>query len=206
MRGIQLNGPAIKQHRKSLGLTQQRLAFQAECDTKTIRKAENSKRVDVDTALRIATALGVAIGELVESPSAERQQQNTQVAETWVEAFNARDPEAVADCFHKDGAIHVLAEPSIPGAGEFRGREQVRQWAQTTFETFHSEPVTRDMYAVDAVRDYVFLRVENVTVKCLPSGKQTKASAMWEFTIRGGKIVRLKIYPESGAMEAIYRP
>jgi len=206
MRGIQLHGPAIKQQRKSLGLTQQRLAFQAECDTKTIRKAENSQRVDVDTALRIAAALGVAIGDLVAPSSIEHQRANTLVAEAWVDAFNARDPEAVTNCFHEDGVIHVLADRSTPGAGEFGGHARIREWALVSFETFHSEPVTRDMYAIDAVGDHVFLRVENATVRCRHNGEQTKASAMWEFTIRGGKIVRLKIYPESGAMEAIYRP
>lgn len=205
MRGIQLNGPVIQQRRKALGLTQQRLAFRADCDTKTVRKAENSKRVDLATALRVASALGVAISELVEPLSPDLQRANIQTAEDWVAAFNARNPDGVAGCFHRDGAINVLADPATPGAGEFRGQEGVRQWARVFFETFISQAVTRDMYTIDAIGDYVFLRIDRALVKCLLNGEQTEASAMWEFTIRRGKIIRLTIYPESGAIEGIYR-
>jgi transcriptional regulator with XRE-family HTH domain len=57
LRGIQANGAHIYRARRLQGLTQEALASAADCDEKTIRRAEKGCRLDIATLLRIAKAL-----------------------------------------------------------------------------------------------------------------------------------------------------
>ena len=47
MRGVIANGVKITAFRRAAGLTQEMLAADSSCDTKTVRGAERSKRLDV---------------------------------------------------------------------------------------------------------------------------------------------------------------
>ena len=58
MRGIVANGGAIVAARRAAGLTQEQLASAADCDVKTVRKAEQGReRVDLRVVVRIAKTL-----------------------------------------------------------------------------------------------------------------------------------------------------
>jgi DNA-binding transcriptional regulator YiaG len=46
MRGVPTNGTLIRTLRQSLALTQEELATIASCDVKTVRKAEQGKRLE----------------------------------------------------------------------------------------------------------------------------------------------------------------
>lgn len=203
MRGAIPNGEKILALRTAAGLTQEKLASDCECDVKTIRGAEHSKRMDSVTLRRIAQGLGVDYRDLVADTPRDRREANIAAAENYIRAFNNRDPDAVAQCFREDGAVIVLADPRLPGSGEFRGQVRIRDWATICFETFQAEQITEELCQVDAVGDYVFVRVSQPKLQCLLTSKQTTVSFMSEFEIRDGLIAMLRTYPESGAVERI---
>lgn len=206
MRGIIANGSRIVSLRNARGLTQEKLAADCECDVKTIRSTEHSKRVDVATLGRIAARLGVEYREIVAEISPDRREVNVAAAMAFVRAFDARDPDAVSHCFCEDGAVVVFADPRLPGAGEYRGRERVREWARICFAAFLAEPVTAGTYHFEAVGDLVFFRRNEPRLESLTTGRSTTASVMSEFEVADGKILALRIFPESGAVERIALP
>ena len=65
MRGATANGEIIRAQRIALGLTQDKFATLAGLDVKTVRKAEQGKRIDVSTLTRIARALRVDVSRLL---------------------------------------------------------------------------------------------------------------------------------------------
>ena len=201
MRGAIAKGEKITELRTAAGLTQERLATLAQCDVKTLRSAERSKRMDVATLRRIAERLGVDFRDIVAEIPRELREINIAAVERYIRAFNARDPEAVAQSFDEGGVNIVMADPGLPGAGEFRGREQIREWARICFETFRAEQITEEMYQLDAVGDLVFARVEQPLLEYLPKGKKATVSLISEFEIRDGRIAMHRTYPESGAIE-----
>src|SRR5690348_15751789 len=103
MRGVIGDGPKIVELRRARAPTQETLAAPAECDTKTIRNVERSKRVDFATLARIGHCLGVGPLGIVTESSAGTQAENIGIAQGWIDAFNARDPDAIAECFTDDG-------------------------------------------------------------------------------------------------------
>jgi transcriptional regulator with XRE-family HTH domain len=201
IRGAIPRGDLVVRLRKLAGLTQEILAAECDCDVKTIRSAEHSKRLDVATLRRIAVRLGVECRDLVDDESRNGSNAHIAAVERWIAAFNARDAEAVARCFGEDGVINVLADPALPGAGEFRGVARITTWARICFATYLAELITPSMYQLDAVGDFVFVRVERPQLKCLLNGNQSPVSVMWEFLVTGDNISRMRIYPESGAIE-----
>jgi len=203
MRGTIANGDKIVALRKVAGLTQEALAAESECDVKTLRSAERSQSMDAATLRRIAARLGVGYRDIIADMPHDRRDVNIAAAERYIRAFNARDPDAVAQCFCEDGAVIVLADPRLPGTGEFRGQERIREWATMCFENYLAEQLNEDKYHINAVGDYVFVRLLRPTLQCLITGKQTTVSVISEFEIAEGKVAMLRTYPESGAVERI---
>jgi len=194
MRGIPVNGKLIQTIRTSQGLTQERMAAEADCDVKTLRKAEKSGHVDQSTVERLAQTLGVEPQELIDAGSLEQETANIQLILDWQKVFNRRDPAAIADFFHEDGSVTVMSDIPIPGGGEFSGKEAVYQWANICFEPYLTEPITPDMMQIDAIRDLVFVRGKiDVEVTVINTNQSGKASATHEFRIRDGKILTHRV-------------
>jgi transcriptional regulator with XRE-family HTH domain len=206
MRGVIADGAKITALRKAAGLTQELLAADSCCDTKTLRSAEHSRRVDVATLRRIALRLGIDVREIISGAPKDERDSTIAAAERFLQAFNVRHPDAVADSFCEDGVIIIVAHPALPGAGEFRGREQIRRWAETCFEAYRTDPVSRGNSRIDAVGDLVFVRLERPHLEYRPTGVQANVYLTSEFKIADGLIATLWIYPESGAMERMVFP
>jgi transcriptional regulator with XRE-family HTH domain len=201
MRGAVARGVRIASLRADAGLTQEALAAACDCDVKTVRSAEHSKRLDFATLCRIADKLGVPFKDIAVLDSPDSRRSNIQAVERWIAAFNAREPAAVAACFHEQGSITVLADRALPGSGEYRGRASIRSWAETCFATFLAQTITPSMYRLDAADDYVFVRVERPKLTCLLNGNQTLATVMWEFHVQDGLLSNFRVYVDSGVIE-----
>lgn len=67
LRGVEAHGAFICQARRLLGLTQEALATAANCDVRTIRRAENNGRLDIATLVRMASALRAPYEKIVKS-------------------------------------------------------------------------------------------------------------------------------------------
>jgi len=206
MRGVPTNGEVIKQLRRSQGLTQETLADRADCDARTVRNAERSRHVDLSTVERIAVVLGVEHGELVDSLGVGQERENVKLVMKYHEAFNGRDPDAMADLFHDDGKVAVVSDVPLPGGGEFVGKQGVLMWAKTCMEAYRTQEITADMMEIDAVRDLVFVRGKtDRQVTSVQTGKSARASAMLEFRVREGKIASLRIVTNTAVFERILR-
>lgn len=60
-----INGSTIQRRRKTLGLSQRQLAVYADVSLATVKRAEKDKHdLKVDTAERLARALGVTVDDL----------------------------------------------------------------------------------------------------------------------------------------------
>lgn len=206
MRGIPVKGHSILETRKSLGLTQEQLAAQAHCDVKTIRKAEKSQPVDSSILKNLADALGVEQSAFVDTASAHREQHVLEVALSWLNAFNTRDPVAVAELYHAAGSVTVMADPKLPGGGQFLSREGVQQWASVCFEAMITEPMTSNMFQIDVAGDYVILRsIVAIQVTSLLTHRSVGAAAAHEFQIQEGKILSHRIFADSDAIASLFR-
>lgn len=206
MRGILANRERLVALRKAAGLTQEQLAAECDCDVKTVRTAERGKRVDVATLRRISTRLGAELQEILADSSPDRREANIAAAMTYMRAFDARDPHSVAACFREDGAVVVFADPRLPGTGEYRGRERIRQWAESCFAAFLAPPVEGGTYRVAATDAFVFVSFDSPQLESLTTGRRTKTSVMSEFEMTDGKISTLRVFPETGAVERIALP
>ncbi len=201
MRSVPVNGEAIRERRKSLPWTQEMLAEQADCDVKTVRKAEKSGHVDPSIVLRLAAALGIKQQDLLDNGALDREQANIEVALASLDGFNRRDPDAIASCFHDEGSISVLFETKFPGGGEFQGKDAIRQWAEITFQAMLTEQITPDMYRVDAVGEFVFIRtVREIEVTSLANQITVHAQVAHEFRILDGKIISQRMFPDTAAL------
>ncbi|HEX5102521.1 MAG TPA: helix-turn-helix transcriptional regulator, partial [Pirellulaceae bacterium] len=158
MRGAIANGEKIAALRKTAGLTQDELAAGCGCDVKTIRSAERGNRLDLATLRRIAARLSVEYRDIVADIASGRREANIAAAMAFLRAFDARDPDAVAACFCEDGAVLVFADERLPGAGEYRGRNRVRQWAVNCFAAYLAPPVEFGNYRFEAAGELVFAR------------------------------------------------
>jgi transcriptional regulator with XRE-family HTH domain len=206
MRGFALNGPAIQTARQRLGLTQEQFAAQAQCDVKTVRKAEKSGRVDAYVAIRLASVLQTTVEELTDRGSSEQQGKNCEVVAAWIEAFNQRDPGLVAELFDEEGAITVVSDVPIPGSGEFRGKSEIYSWAKTCFATYHTQRIDADMHRIISAGDVVFVyNTQEVQVSSMLTDRSTRASAMHEFFIRNGKILTHRIITNTASLEKLVR-
>ncbi len=204
MRGTPVDGQLIRKTRKSMGLTQEQLAADAECDVKTLRKAEKSQHIDQCTVDRIALALKLEATDLINSAALDVEQANIQLVLSWQEAFNRRDPVAMAELFHTDGSVTVMADIPMPGGGEFLGKDGVLEWGRVCFATMRTQHITRDMFQIDAAGDFVFMRgLTDVEVTSLITNQTAKASAAHEFRIRNGKIAALRVITNTAAIAKI---
>jgi transcriptional regulator with XRE-family HTH domain len=115
MRGTTANGKLVHAARVSRGLTQEQLASLAGVDAKTIRKAEQGKRLDARTLARLALALEMDLEQLVRgAPTDMGQAARRRTAEKWVRAWDAQDLAGVMACYHAD------LPDNAPGTGRYR--------------------------------------------------------------------------------------
>jgi transcriptional regulator with XRE-family HTH domain len=205
MRGVIPDGSKLRDLRRSAGWTQEQLASLAECDVKTLRAAEQSRRVDLSTLTQLAARLGLSSRELLREPGSSEVPAEAAIAavQQFHLAFGSRDPEAVADCFLPDGIVTTMAHPGLPGAGEFRGRTRIHEWASTCFEAYRTDPVTEENSELSVAGDRVFVRLKQPRVQHRASRNEARITLMSEFRIDGGAIASLLICPHSGAMEEL---
>lgn len=203
-RGVPLDGARLRRLRQALGYTQEQLATKAECDAKTVRKAERSEPLDLATIKRLALALGADSSELnFVEPSDEAK---LQVAWEYVRAFNERDPDSVAAIFHEDGSVNVMSDPGLPGGGLFTGEDGVREWARLSMDVMHMEQVSPEMVQVDVAGEYVLLRSRrDIRIESPRTQRAVTASVASEFRVRDGKVLSLRIFADTLAIGRLYQ-
>ena len=191
MRGIETDGPKIVTLRAALRLTQEEFARKAQCDVKTLRKAEKGRRVDLATLRRIASALNLPASAIMRpaKPSEAQAERQLDVVRQWQKAINERDIDAMLACYHDDAVLDYPAMDGVPGSGRYCGKEQLRRQAEMALAYFDTPPITPDMYRLHAVDNWVFMRGVAPTI-VRETGVRLTASAMHEFEFKGDNILR----------------
>lgn len=142
-RGIKAHGSVVRGHRIRRGFTQAEVAFRADLDVKTVRKAEQGKPVDLSVMTAIAHVLNVDISTVVASVESRVHtnstgQQMLDIARTFVAIYDTggRDTVAVMQPFVTDDIeFHCPAEVgTVPFAGVFKGLTEIQRF----FDAFYS--------------------------------------------------------------------
>ncbi len=168
-----------------------------------MRKAERSESLDLATIQRLALALGVEQARLMNT---ELDEAKIQVALDYIEAFNRRDPEAVAAIFHEEGSVTVMTDPGLPGGGLFAGKDGVKEWAGVCMEAMRMQPMTPEMFHIDVVGEYVLIRsIGDIRVDSRRTDRSVMASVAAEFRVRNSKALSLRIFADTLAISRLYQ-
>ncbi len=193
MRGTFADGQQLVAARQARGLTQEQLATKAGLDVKTVRKAEQGKRLDITTLSRLAVALDVELYRLVQGSQfeADGELARREVVLRWYRAWDTRDADTLGALYHDDAVLYLPGDPTIPFGGTFRGRAAIRQCHETAWATCQTEPTPVGDFSLFVSGDTVVLRgVKGVT---LPSGEVVRLWSIQIFTLDGDRIVEQRV-------------
>lgn len=191
---VHCHGALIVASRKSVGLSQEALAEQADLSVRVVRKAESGDSVRFSTLMMIADVLnrrGVAVkpGDLCTDP--------VEVVRTFIEAYRRHEEGMVREIRHllsEDMITFVAGDPTvIPFAGTFHGPDGLAEFWSRFFALV-------ERYDKDALKLQCFVNGSEVvaygTEKARIKGHTTDEPS-WlclKFDVSGGIITRFEDY------------
>ena len=193
MRGAMANGDRLRAARALRGLTQERLAASAELDVKTVRRAEQGKRLDTDTLARLAVALEVAVHQVIRGgdPETEAQLARQAAVRRWVAAWDAQDMERLLATYHEDAVLHLPGGSQIAFGGEHRGRDAIRRAHEVAWSTCRTVPQRPEDFSLIVSADTVVLQGSKGI--CLPGGEVLRLWAVQIFAFEGELIAEHRV-------------
>ena len=150
MRGKPVHGDRIHNLRKAHGMTQEQLADSAGLDVKTVRKAEQGRRLDLGTITKLCFVLQTDLLHLIR-PSRSAQEleiRRRDVVIHWQRAFNGRDLHGVSGCYHDEAVLYLPGAPLISFGGVFRGHKEIRHATQSFWKKCHPELLDERDFAI----------------------------------------------------------
>ena len=176
MRGQAPQGHRIRHFRKAHGWTQEQLAAAANCDVKTIRNAEASRRLRISTLNRIATALSIDLTELLDDSGAHHEEWIGR----WVSAFNERKVDQLVGFYHHRATLNLPSKIAFPGSGMFRGPSRIVEHYRDLFAHAHIQFADPSNPFVQQQSGAVLLR-GRATGKTLVNKKTLEVEVLHEF-------------------------
>ena len=126
-------------------------------------------------------------------------QENVEIARAYLEAFNAGDMEALLELCDPEVEVDWSRSRGLE-ARIYRGREAVRGWGNTFFETFDRVTVYPDEF-IECGEHVV---VPNRARFWGRDGVEVEAQSVFVWTLRNGRIVEHRLYQERAeALEAV---
>jgi transcriptional regulator with XRE-family HTH domain len=182
MRGVAVNGAMFLRARTQRGLTQEELARLARVDAKTIRKAEQGKRLDLIPLTRVARVLDTDVRLLIlpngSVPSHHEKLRNVVV--TWSRAFDDCDMETLLALYHDDAVLRLPGGPNIPFGGMFQGKEEIRRAHELTWTSVRQVPISLEEMTILVSDEAVTLKAAKGCYT--PSGELLRIPVMQIFT------------------------
>jgi ketosteroid isomerase-like protein len=127
--------------------------------------------------------------------------QNVDVVRRAVDAFNSRDLDRALEDLHPDGEIDWSESRGLE-RGVYRGRAQVRRFYEQWLEVFEQLDIRPEEFI--EVGPHVV--VPNRGLARAREGMTVAVNSTQVFTLRDGKIVRLRLYQDKEtALEAVAR-
>ena len=159
MRGALAKGELIRQIRIDSGETQEKLAAAASIDVKTVRKAEQGQRVDLNTLNELARVLGVRLPALMAEPKAaiDIQQLRVRAVESWISAWNRHDLDALMMLYHNDAVMSLPGGAGVPSGGRFEGKAAIRRVQEQAWQTSAPFPLNWRDTILTTISDMIVL-------------------------------------------------
>src|SRR5262249_36142504 len=154
------DGKQILAARLQRGLTQEQLATMAHLDVKTVRKAEQGKRLDLGPLNRIASVLQTDLAKLIRRrrSGTKTRSRRKEIVVRWHQIWDDQDGEALAALYHERAVLHLPGDPNIPFAGTFRGRDEIRRANEAAWASCRTVPPEPSDFSLLAVDDTVILQ------------------------------------------------
>lgn len=188
MRGIEVNGTAIRLARQFRNWTQEQMGEECSCSVRTIRAAEAGRRIDHATLQRMADALEMSTTSITKSQriSLPERERNMQTVRQWRAAFFAQDVESLLRLQHPDCAVSLPGTDELPHGGNFKGVPELRAHYRGVFESV----LFRDLHEerLSAVEHQVF-HWSTVTVVVLATQQEFTATHASRFEFSADKII-----------------
>jgi len=193
MRGAEANGPELQAARLGRGLTQEQLATLADVDVKTVRKAEQGKRLDLGTLTRLAFALQTDLRKLLVASLSETELQirRRDIVLRWQRAWDEQAIDQLMELFHDDATLRLPGGPTIPFSGTFRGKEEIRRANELAWASSYTEPVPAHNFTVFVAEDTVLLSGKKGIH--LPDGRIVQLSGIHLFRFQDDRIADLQV-------------
>jgi transcriptional regulator with XRE-family HTH domain len=150
MRGKPVHGDRILGLRQVQGMTQEQLAERTGLDVKTVRKAEQGKRLDLGTITKLCFVLQTELGHLIRPTRSAREIEirRRDVVINWQRAFNNRDLSGIMRCYDEYAVLHLPGAPEIPFGGTFRGHKEIRRATQIYWKSCPTELMDDKDYSI----------------------------------------------------------
>lgn len=183
------NGENVQATRLKLGLTQEQLAKLADVDVKTIRKAEQGKRLDLGTLTRVAYGLKTSLLHLIIPTNAENisELKRRESVMQWHQAWDDQDIEALLTLYDEEAILRLPGGPSLPTGGTFRGKSQIRTANLTAWSSCNTAPICTQDFSLFVCDDAVILNGKKSF--CLPDGQLTPLACIHIFKFKAELIV-----------------
>jgi transcriptional regulator with XRE-family HTH domain len=150
MRGKPVHGDRILDLRKAQGMTQEQLAEKAGLDVKTVRKAEQGKRLDLGTITKLCVVLQTDLRQIIRPSRSARELEirRRDVVIHWQRALDGRDLDALMRCYRDDAVLHLPGSPQIPFGGTFTGHKELRLATQIYWNSCPTEPLDEKDFSI----------------------------------------------------------
>ena len=204
MRGVLLRGEVIRDLRKKAGLTQEQLAAQVDCDTKTLGKAERSNgRLDLRIAVSIAEALKCSSERIIDPGTLQtKTEAHIEIVHRWNEAICKWCIDDLLRFHTEDSLLEIFGAEGTSAQETYRGIEQLRAHFEETSKILRITAWDRDTIRINAVDDLVFMR-SDATIEYIPNGKTYTTRHLNEFEFRNEKIARRTVIADYEALRKI---
>lgn len=203
MRGALADGERIRRERLAQGLTQEQLAASADVDVKTVRKAEQGRRLDVETLTSLARVLGVAPPTLMtEIPSeGDIQRIRLQAVERWIRCWDQRDIAGLMELYYDEAVLLLPGSTGLPFGGRFEGLEAIRRANELAWQAVPTDPVKPGDYSLVADDDTVVMHGTK-SIR-LPDGRQMPLSSVHVYRFTDGLIAELRVEYDTLALHRL---
>jgi transcriptional regulator with XRE-family HTH domain len=150
MRGKPVHGDRVHDLRNAQGMTQEQLAEKAGLDVKTVRKAEQGRRLDLGTITKLCFVLQTELGHLIRPTRSARELEirRRDVVINWQRAFNNRDLISLMRSYRDDAVLHLPGAPEIPFGGTFRTHQEIRRATQVYWKSCPTELLDDKDYSI----------------------------------------------------------
>ena len=189
MRSAEPNGEAILSLREANGWTQEDLAKATDCSVRTIRNAEQGKRIDLKTLKDLAQALNVPIPSIMKrSTQLPQEKHHVQITRQWVNLYLQCDINGLLKLHHPETTLDVPGAENLP-AGEITEGvidiETLKRHLVNAFKIFRLHEIHEQFFY--GCGEMVF-HCSKASFLAVPTGEILIVDSINEFTFRDGLI------------------